>query len=209
MDTPPPYPVHTYWPADEPPKWVLVFWFQKLDGRTELVGFEMKSVRTHFGDDDKAGRAERAMFELPGVEGFDYPEIEPRPLRAETLKKVRLDDERYRALRDERETIGPVLDRLAELHDANVEPRAAWREAVGADEDTGRTVGRPRTYGPEHFQLVADLYRRAYELGIRRTNVWIAEQMTEVLGEPVTRKQVERWVYRARHEFHTLGEEDQ
>lgn len=188
-----PVPVYSFWPRDNP-KWVQVFWFQKTEGRTELVGFEMKSAPT--------SQAEAVGYFDPESE---YPTVTPRPLRSSDLDAVRLDTERHRALTIARD-IGSLLAHETEVPPLDV-AHDAYREVVGEGE-AARTPGRPRRFRKEHFEIVAEEYRKAKAGGYRKTNQRVADRMSERMGETVTRKQAERWVYRARHEFHTLGEDE-
>lgn len=195
-----PHPMHVLWPDDSAPEWVLVFWFDKVDGTTELVGFEMKSARTHYGDSE-AGARERELFEDPLEE---YGEVRPKPLRATDLRGVPLTSIAQDLISEFRAFDGH-LDSLVDAGLLAANHFHWFREQMGEPHETGE---RKHRWSPRDFETVAQLYREARERGVRATNVWVAERLTDARGETVTRKQAERLIYRARHEFETLGKDE-
>lgn len=178
---------------------VLVFWFAKVAEVTELLGFEMKSARTHLGNDE-AGLREHDIFEDPAR----YGGRGPRPLRATDLRSIHLTSLAQDLISGFRD-MDAYVDALVEAGILAANRFADVRDQMGNPDEESQRV---RRWSAKDFHLVADLYREARERGYRATNVWVAERLTDARGETVTRKQAERLIYRARHEFGTLGKDE-
>lgn len=199
-----PQPAYLPWPDEDNPEWVLVFWFQRLGDRTELVGFEMKSVRTHFPEGEAIWR-DREFFDPDAhAPDEDVAPIHPKPLGSATLREAAKTGLAQEALGRWRATDAHLDDAVAAGR-LKKNLYAMHRDVMGT-EDESEPV---RRWTAKDFELVARLYRQALaEPGPKRTNVLVAQWLSEHKGQEVTRKTAERLIYRARHEFHTIGEDE-
>jgi len=176
------------WPDRERGPWLLVFWYVELDGRSECVGFEMRSVVKDTEKDQKV-RAPAG----------------PRRLTATLLDEVAFDSLQHEARRSGGRYVPRGLVQVLELLGADPEKTIAWWQSIDNEPTTTTGPGRPRTYGPEHFLEVATIYSAADRQREPATKA-VQEHFAEKWGEEVKRGQAAKWVHRARHEFGFLGE---
>lgn len=165
----------------------------------------------------EGGRWECTSVEVSAI---DRP-IDPKTIRTlpwgavmeQHTEYLRQEVERQPLLADDPEVLERAWSQLAEAA-KNDEDRkhcedmaARYRALVPkgrrrkvepvADKPAKRRPGRPATYGPDHFQLVAVIWREAHS---RRDNP------TKAVADAfhVSRYTAGKWVARARNEYHLL-----
>lgn len=180
------------WADPDGDQWLLAFYFAVIDGRSEVVGFEMRS----FVKDVEAGQQVKATGP-------------PKPLTASIHRRVAFDAMAHKA-RTEGSGFLPN-SALQLMRDLGLDPErgraaleAADARAVGVDKQT-LARGRPRQYDEEHFREVAAVYLKADADGLPATRS-VQEYFADKWEEDVTRSQAAKWVYRARHEYELIGE---
>lgn len=122
------------WPDRNGPFEITLHWLP-IEGRMECAGIDIRSFRR-----------------LPGQDQRKLYGSEPQAVTTSVLRSIplaRIIDEHRARLRD-----WPSQSRIGELVPARVR-RTMWKPGKR---------GRPPTYGPEHFEEVARVYREAYEI---------------------------------------------
>lgn len=190
------------WPREDP-KFILWFWWDVIDGVTQLVGFEMRSVSALWTD---AVMRTRAEVEQTFMEHYG---IEPRPLRTVDLRAVSLTSE---ADHSRRQSVQDLIDLVSSMSDEEIAAKTeAWRETLKHEGEvlaTGRELQVERkskkgVLDEAHFEEVAQVYSIAAQAGQPATRA-VQEHFTERWGQPITRNQAAKWVSRARNEHGLL-----
>lgn len=163
------------WPDPERGPWLIELDFAFLEGRPECVGFHIRSV-VHDEALEATGIADR---------------LTPTPLTRLTLRQVPLGrfvtEERQRTAASLRGGAGDPANLPAE---SEVMQEWARRWAEGS----GRKVGRPVEYGPEHWPKVAEVYRDARAVGSERPRMDVAKHFR------VSPSAAAKWIARCRAE---------
>jgi hypothetical protein len=173
-------PAERRWPDPLNGPWTIRLHFKKIAGREECVGFEIWG-----GSPDDA---RPSIVDLPSV-----------PLRAIDVRRPPfaelVDAARRSAVEHARRLLASedpssLQNELDEVSPLSPEVRDYLQQRVASFAD-GSTTGRPRLYGPEHFNEVAAVYRLAWaETG--KPLVAIAEQWS------VSKSAAAKWVARCR-----------
>lgn len=133
-------PTQGLWPDESQGPWYFRLYWEEIDGRTECVGLDFRSVRTV--DDEGSGSLLADPSRVP---------MKPTKLTTTTLRDFPLGA----TVDGSRAWVGAVLTWWAGRDEARRDELEAKARRFAARRSKG---GRKPMYGPDHWAAVADVY---------------------------------------------------